>query len=146
VITGLGKSGLVAQRAAATWTSLGLETVFVHPVDGLHGDLRIMPNRGVLVAVTWSGETPEVQHAAYHAVQHGCWRVVLVTGPCLPMKLNSIVHIELPRVNEPLPPAPLVASTLQSAVLDELAVRTIGGQHSAESFRLHHPGGSIGNQ
>jgi arabinose-5-phosphate isomerase len=144
VLTGLGKSGLVAARAAATWTSLGMSAVFVHPVDALHGDMRIAPTHGVLVAVSWSGTTAEVVQVGAHAMAQGM-SVVAVVGPLEPaIPADAVIH--LPDVREPLPPAPMVASLLQEAALDMVACAVIGQDHDPEQFVRWHPGGTIGGQ
>lgn len=145
ILTGLGKSGLVAQRAAATWNSLGLPSTYVHPVDGLHGDLRVMNEQSAVVAVSWSGHTREVEELCKLALAQGAWRVVMVSA-CDCIHTWAHVNINLPSVVEPMPPAPMVASVVQATALDMLAVEVMSRRYSEESFRRWHRGGVIGEE
>lgn len=146
VFTGVGKSGLVARRVAATWTSLGLQGVFVHPVEWFHGDYNLVQPGGVLVALSQSGTTDEVRDVIEHHVHSRKGAAFLVTrrmGEAADnfMTLETHVHYEGNSVGFPMASLAAQAMILDAAAVQlchELAV-------TAEYFKRNHPGGTIGH-
>lgn len=149
VVTGLGKSGLVAQKAAATLSSTGTQAAFVHPVEALHGDLGIVRPNSALLALSKSGGNEELFEFArqFKAVTHG--QVVSVTVPN--SRLASIADIALsipalPEIDEfDLVPTTSTAATM--AVCDVLAILVQQSKGLTErDFARFHPSGALGRR
>jgi arabinose-5-phosphate isomerase len=146
-LTGIGKSGLVAQRAAASWSSMGVRSSFVHPVDGLHGDASVIPRAGVLVALTQSGNTAEVMRFTDWLVKDRDVAVILVTSnpgswdARLPWALiDTGVEYEGNRIG-----FPLVSCHAQAAILDAALVAWCHAHGKTnQDLKTNHPGGTIG--
>lgn len=147
VVTGIGKSGLVGQKIAATLNSTGTPALFLHPVEAMHGDLGLVAPTDVVLALSYSGETCELNQML-HSVQQRqapiialCGRPESSLGQLAQVVLNSAV----PREACPLGLAPTTSTTAMLAIGDALAVVLLQRKHfRAEDFRRNHPGGSLG--
>ncbi len=149
IITGVGKSGLVGRKIAATFTSTGSPAIFVHPVEGLHGDVGIVGRDDVLLAISNSGETPEITSLVATIRKRGP-RVISLTGAAyssLASLSDVVINCRVPREACPLNLAPTASTTAVLAVGDALAVALmIRRGFRKEDFLRHHPAGTLGER
>jgi arabinose-5-phosphate isomerase len=149
IVSGMGKSGHIARKMAATFSSTGLPAFFVHPGEAAHGDLGMVQPGDVLVALSNSGATPELQPIIHHARHLGCPVIGITSQLHSPMMQIASVCLTLPRVREACPAniSPTTSTTLMLALGDALAVAAMRarGISRAQLERLH-PGGSIGSR
>jgi len=149
ILTGLGKSGLVARKVAGTLTSTGTPTLFIHPVEGMHGDLGIINSEDMLLAISKSGNSNEVIKFVQGFKPLG-GAVIAITesaGSGL-AKLCDIV-LPLPVVKEagPLELAPTTSTTMMMALGDALAMALLQQRGFTEqNFAQFHPDGTLGKR
>jgi len=149
VVAGIGKSGLIGRKLVATFNSTGTRSIFLHPVEALHGDLGVVSPDDVVLALSNSGETEEVNRLIPVLKQIGC-PVAAFTG-----KLNStlarsgdlVIDVGVDREACPHNLAPTTSTTALLAMGDALAVVLINRKHfSPSDFRKFHPGGALGQR
>ncbi|MBM3300448.1 MAG: KpsF/GutQ family sugar-phosphate isomerase, partial [Deltaproteobacteria bacterium] len=149
IITGVGKSGIIARKMAATLTSTGTPSIFVHPVDGLHGDMGIVSRDDALLAISNSGETTEITALTATAKRRGML-IVAMTGSMsstLARMADLTLDSRVPREACPLNMAPTASTTAALALGDALAVALMVRRgFSKEDFLRHHPAGSLGER
>jgi len=149
IVTGMGKSGLIGKKIAATLASTGTSAIFLHPVEGLHGDLGIVRRDDVVIAITKSGETEELQQLFPLFKRLGVPIISLTGNPKSPAAEKSDVVIDV-SVDEEACPNNLVPTSSTTAALvmgDALAIALLEERHfSAEDFALLHPGGYLGKR
>lgn len=149
VITGIGKSGLIGQKIAATLNSTGTASYFLHPVEALHGDLGMVQSTDVVIAISYSGETPELNGLLQSLKSRGN-KIIGMTGgntSSLASASDVVLNIRVPREACPLGLAPTASTTATLAVGDALSVVLLNRRNfQAEDFRLNHPGGSLGQR
>lgn len=149
IVSGMGKSGHIARKVAATFSSTGLPAFFVHPGEAAHGDLGMITPGDVLVALSNSGATSELLPIMHHARHLGCPVIGITSQSGSPMAQIASVCLMLPRVREACPAniSPTTTTTLMLALGDALAV-TVMHAHgiSRAQLELLHPGGSIGSR
>jgi arabinose-5-phosphate isomerase len=149
IITGIGKSGLIGRKIAATLTSTGSPAIFLHPVEGLHGDLGIVGRDDALLAISNSGETPEITSVAATIKKRGS-RIVAITGATsstLARMADVALDCRVPREACPLNLAPTASTTATLALGDALAVSLmIRRGFREQDFLKHHPAGSLGER
>ena len=149
IVTGLGKSGLVAQKVAATMSSTGTQSAFVHPVDALHGDLGIVRGGSALLALSKSGGNEETIAFArqFKAVCGG--KVLCVTEPASRLADIADIALEIPRLPEidAFDLAPTVSTATTMAVCDALAILAQQQKGLTErDFARFHPTGTLGRR
>ncbi|MCA9256281.1 MAG: SIS domain-containing protein, partial [Phycisphaerales bacterium] len=98
VVTGIGKSGIIARKAAATLASTGTPAIFMHPVEGLHGDLGAVPPGAVLLALSKSGETEELNKFVHHFRRIGGRVIAVCELPSSQLAQLADVHLALPKI------------------------------------------------
>ncbi len=149
IITGIGKSGLIGRKIAATLTSTGSPAIFLHPVEGLHGDLGIVTRDDALLAISNSGETPEITSLAATIKKRGS-RIIAMTGACsstLSRMADLVLDCRVPREACPLNMAPTASTTAAISLGDALAISLmIRRGFRKEDFLKHHPGGTLGDR
>jgi len=149
VVLGLGKSGHVGRKIAATLASTGTPSFFVHAAESLHGDLGMIAAADIVLAISNSGETAEVVNAIPYIKRIGA-RVVALTGRAessLAAASDAILHCPVEREADPLNLAPTNSSTATLAMGDAVAVVLMTArQFDAEGFATFHPGGSLGGR
>jgi len=147
VVSGMGKSGLVARKIAATLASVGTPAMFVHPAEASHGDLgMILPGDAVL-ALSNSGETAELADIVDHVRRFGLKLVAITAREGSALSLAADVTLLLPPAAEacPMGLAPTTSTTMQMALGDALAVALLKRRGFTEAdFRRFHPGGRLG--
>jgi len=149
VITGMGKSGLICQKIAATMASTGTPTFFLHPAEGIHGDLGMLSKGDVVVAVSYSGETEEVIRILPLIKRMGLLLIAVSGNPQSTLGRAGEVHLDISVTEEacPLGLAPTASTTATLAMGDALAVALLKERgFKAEDFALFHPGGALGKK
>lgn len=149
IVTGIGKSGLVGRKIAATLTSTGTPAVFLHPVEGLHGDLGMVAPQDVIIAISNSGETTEIINLL-PALQKIGAKIISLTGALnSTLARHSMVAVDVGVEREacPLGLAPTSSTTATLVIGDALAIALMRQKKFAEKdFALFHPGGSLGER
>jgi arabinose-5-phosphate isomerase len=149
VVTGIGKSGLVGRKIVATLTSTGTPAIFLHPVEGLHGDLGMVTAQDVLMAISNSGETIEVINLLPSVKKIGA-KIISLTGcPNSTLAQNSqiVINVGVEREACPLGLAPTSSTTATLVIGDAIAVALMRQRKFEEKdFALLHPGGSLGER
>lgn len=149
VVTGIGKSGAVARKAAATLASTGTPSFYLHPAEGVHGDLGMVTGRDLVVALSYSGETEEVL-AILPALKRLGVRLVAITGrPASTLGQAADLRLDAAVEREacPLNLAPTTSTTLMLALTDALAVAAmVRRRFSSDDYALFHPAGSLGRR
>lgn len=149
VVTGLGKSGLVGRKIAATFSSTGTPAFFLHPVEGAHGDLGSIRSGDVVVAISYSGKTEEVVALLPALRSLGAQLIVIVGDAVSPMAriADIILDVFIPREACPLDLAPTSSTTATLAMGDALAVCLMEAKSfTSDDFKRFHPGGSLGQR
>ncbi|MCB2226804.1 MAG: KpsF/GutQ family sugar-phosphate isomerase [Desulfarculaceae bacterium] len=149
ITTGIGKSGIVARKIQATLSSTGTTALFLHPVEALHGDLGVVMKGDVVLALSHSGKTHELVSLVPQLRRHGAKVVAFTGGLDSPLAEASdlVVDCGVEREACPLGLAPTASTTAALAMGDALAVVLIEKRaFKVEDFRLHHPGGNLGQR
>ena len=149
ILAGMGKSGLIAQKIAATLTSTGTPALFLHAGESTHGDLGIITKQDVVIAFSYSGETNEVLQMIGHIQAIGVPLIAMTGKPDSTLAQAATVHLSIAVEKEacPLGLTPTASSTATLALGDALAMCLLEQrQFSEDDFALFHPGGSLGRK
>ena len=149
IVSGMGKSGHVARKIAATFASTGTPALFVHPAEAAHGDLGMITRGDLLLMLSNSGSTPELRAVVRHAKMVGSPIIAITSQAASPLMKSADVQLLLPPVREACPVniAPTTSTTLMLALGDALAVATMRVRGlTRERLQLLHPGGAIGDR
>lgn len=149
IVTGIGKSGHVGQKIAATLASTGTPAFFVHPSEASHGDLGMIGKDDCVLAISWSGETVELTSIITYARRFDVPLVAITSRATSALGKAANVVLALPRVKEACPHgvAPTTSTTMQLTLGDALAMALLEARgFSAQDFKVLHPGGSLGAQ
>jgi arabinose-5-phosphate isomerase len=147
VVSGMGKSGHVGRKIAATFSSTGTPAQFVHPAEASHGDLGVITRSDALLMLSNSGETAELSALITHAKRNGVPIVGVASNPESALLQASSVALRLPKSREacPIGLAPTTSTTLMLALGDALAVALMERKgFSTDQYRELHPGGTLG--
>jgi arabinose-5-phosphate isomerase len=147
IVTGMGKSGHVGRKVAATLASTGTPAHFVHPGEASHGDLGMIRNEDVILALSWSGETAELSDIIAYSRRYRVGLVAVTSNPDSTLATEADVALVLPKAEEACPNglAPTTSTTMQLALGDALAVALLEARgFTPEDFRTFHPGGKLG--
>lgn len=149
VITGIGKSGLIGQKISATLNSTGTPSFFLHPVEAMHGDLGMVMAADVIVAISYSGETAELNSLLISLKKRGN-KIIAMTGgrdSSLAVAADIVLDINIPKEACTLGLAPTTSTTATLAMGDALSVVLLNRKKfQPEDFRYNHPGGSLGQR
>lgn len=149
VITGMGKSGHIARKIAATMSSLGTPSFYLHPAEALHGDLGMVAKDDIIIAISFSGESDEIINLLPSLKVIGTKIISITSNPNSTLAKNSNVTQNIPKVIEAdaLKIAPTSSTTVVLAYGDALAVvaSKIYG-FTEKSFGLYHPAGTLGKK
>lgn len=149
VISGMGKSGLICQKIAATMASTGTPALFLHPAEGIHGDLGMLMKGDVVIAVSNSGETEEITRILPVIKRMGLPLIAMSGNPRSALARAGDVFLDISIKEEacPLGLAPTASTTATLAMGDALAVSLlIERGFRPEDFALFHPGGALGKR
>lgn len=149
VVTGIGKSGHVARKVAATLASTGTPAFYLHPAEASHGDLGMVARDDVMLALSWSGETPELRDVIHYCKRFAVPLLAVTSEAQSALAEAADIVLVLPKAAEACrnTHAPTTSTTMQMAFGDALAVALLEARgFSAADFRAFHPGGSLGTQ
>ncbi len=149
ICSGMGKSGHVGRKIAATLASTGTPAYFVHPGEASHGDLGMIQAGDVIVALSWSGETNELADIITYSRRHRIGLVAITSNAESALGREADVCLALPKSEEACPNglAPTTSTTMQLAMGDALAVALLEARgFTAQDFKTFHPGGKLGSQ
>jgi arabinose-5-phosphate isomerase len=149
VVTGMGKSGLIGKKIAATLASTGTPALFLHPAEGIHGDLGMVTRGDAVIALSNSGETEEIARMLPSLKRLGIKIISLTGNPESTLAKNSDVVIEVGVKEEacPLGLAPTASTTATLAMGDAMAVVLLDQRgFREEDFACFHPGGALGKK
>jgi len=149
VVTGMGKSGHIARKVAATLASTGTPAFFLHPAEASHGDLGMIGAGDVVLAFSWSGETPELRDVIHYCKRFGVKLIAVASGAKSALIAAASLAFVLPAAEEACPNrlAPTTSTTMQLALGDALAMALLEARgFSARDFHAIHPGGKLGAQ
>src|SRR5206468_11219172 len=145
--TGLGKSGHMARKIAATLASTGTPAFFVHAAEAGHGDLGMITTDDVIMALSWSGEQPEMKNLVNYSARFAIPMIAITSSAASSLGQAADLVIELPKAREACPHnlAPTTSTLMQAAVGDALAIALLEGRgFTALEFANFHPGGKLG--
>lgn len=149
IVSGVGKSGIVARKIAATFSSVGLTAIYLNPLDALHGDIGIVNNGDVCLLLSNSGETSELLEILPH-LKHRQTTCIAITGSVkssLAYKSDIFINSEVDKEVCPLNLAPTTSTTVTMAIGDALASAWMDSNNiSPEQFAFNHPAGSLGRK
>ncbi len=149
VVSGMGKSGLIGTKIAATLASTGTPAFFLHPAEGIHGDLGMLARKDLLIAISNSGETDEVLKLLPSVKRLGVPVIALTGRPQSTLAKNSDVALDVSVSEEacPLGLAPTASTTATLALGDALAIALLQRRgFKEEDFAQFHPGGTLGRR
>jgi len=147
VVTGMGKSGHVGRKIAATLASTGTPSHFVHPAEASHGDLGMIGPRDVVLALSWSGETPELSDIVAYTRRFGVKLIAITSRHGSALGSAADIGLFLPTAQEACPNglAPTTSTTMQMVAGDALAVLLLERRgFTSTDFQRFHPGGKLG--
>jgi arabinose-5-phosphate isomerase len=149
VVTGMGKSGLIGKKIAATLTSTGTPAQFLHPAEGIHGDLGMVTRGDMIIAISNSGETEEIAKMLPSFKRLGI-KVIALTGnmeSTLAKNSDVVIDVSVREEACPLGLAPTASTTATLAMGDALAVALLDKRgFKKEDFACFHPGGTLGKR
>lgn len=146
VVTGIGKSGHIGAKIAATFASTGTPSFFVHPVEANHGDLGMIARDDVILALSWSGESAELQGIINYSRRFQIPLIAITSGERSALAREADTLLLLPKEQEACPHglAPTTSTLMQLALGDALAVALLEARgFTATDFKTFHPGGKL---
>ncbi|MDO9708293.1 KpsF/GutQ family sugar-phosphate isomerase [Paracraurococcus lichenis] len=149
IVTGMGKSGHVGNKITATLASTGTPCFFLHPAEASHGDLGMVTQGDVILALSWSGETAELRDIIHYSRRHRVPLIAITSGAASALGKAADIPLILPKVEEACPHglAPTTSTTLQLALGDAIAVALLEKRgFTPANFHQFHPGGKLGAQ
>ena len=147
IITGLGKSGHIGRKIAATFASTGTPAFFVHAAEASHGDLGMITADDVILALSWSGEQPEMKNLISYAKRFKIGVIAMTADAGSTLAKAADVALTLPKAREACPHnlAPTTSSLMMLALGDALAIALLEGRgFTSVDFSVLHPGGKLG--
>ncbi|MGO4671448.1 SIS domain-containing protein [Bosea sp. 2KB_26] len=149
VVTGMGKSGHVGRKLAATLASTGTPALFVHPAEASHGDLGMVQPEDVVIALSWSGEAAELSAIVAYTRRFRVGLIALTANAESALGREADIALVIPKAEEACPNglAPTTSTTMQIALGDALAIALLEARgFSRQDFFVYHPGGKLGAQ
>jgi arabinose-5-phosphate isomerase len=147
IVTGLGKSGHIGRKVAATFASTGTPAFFVHAAEASHGDLGMITADDVILAMSWSGEQPEMKNLITYAARFGIPLIAMTAEKDSTLAEAADVSLTLPKAREACPHnlAPTTSSLMMLALGDAMAIALLEGRgFTSTDFSVLHPGGKLG--
>lgn len=147
IVTGVGKSGHIGTKMAATFASTGTPAFFVHASEASHGDLGMITERDIIIAISWSGETQELASCIAFSRRFKIPLIAVTSRADSALGRAADIVLHLPKVEEACPHglAPTSSTIIQMAMGDALAVALLESRgFTASDFRVFHPGGRLG--
>ncbi len=147
IISGMGKSGHIGRKIASTLASTGTPAMYMHAGEASHGDLGMVTENDVIVALSWSGETAELKDVVTYATRFGIPLISITSGTHSTLAKASTISLCLPKCDEACPNglAPTTSTTMQLAIGDALATTLLDRRgFTSSDFQTFHPGGKLG--
>jgi arabinose-5-phosphate isomerase len=147
IVTGLGKSGHVARKVASTLASTGTPAFFVHAAEASHGDLGMITPDDVIIALSWSGEQPDMKNLVNYSARFAIPMIAVTSNAESSLGEAARIVLELPKAREACPHnlAPTTSTLMQAAIGDALAIALLESRgFTALQFANFHPGGKLG--
>ena len=147
ILTGVGKSGHIGTKIAATFASTGTPAFFVHPAEANHGDLGMIARDDIILAMSWSGEAAELKGIITYSRRFSIPLIALTSGGDSALAREADIVLLMPKEQEACPHglAPTTSTMMQLALGDALAVALLEARgFTAGDFRTYHPGGKLG--
>lgn len=147
IVTGVGKSGHIAAKIAATLASTGTPAFFVHPVEAVHGDLGMIARDDAIIAISWSGESAELKGIVAYSRRFSIPLIAITAGADSALARAADIALLLPRAAEACPHglAPTTSTLMQLVLGDCIAIALLEVRgFTADHFRTFHPGGQLG--
>ncbi len=148
IFAGIGKSGLIARKISATFSSVGIPSFFCHPSEALHGDMGQIEKKDILIIFSYSGNTSELNNMLKYANRYRIKIIGVASKPDSTLLKASDIKLILPKVKEAdiTGMVPTSSTTISLLLGDCLATTSMSlKKFSKEKFKIYHPGGSIGN-
>lgn len=149
VLTGMGKSGHIAKKIAATLASTGTPAFFIHPAEASHGDMGMLTKDDMIIALSKSGNTNEINDIIHFAARYNLFLVAITENKNSDLAKLANAVLQIPQEPEacPLGAAPTTSTTLMLALGDALAITLLVAKgFTAEDFNTYHPGGHLGKK
>lgn len=149
IITGMGKSGIIAKKIAATFSSTGTASFFVHPAEAYHGDLGMISSSDIVIAISNSGETEEILRLISYLQSNGNPLIAMTGNAESTLARNASFHLDISVASEacPLRLAPTSSTTVALVAGDALAMVVMQARgFRADEFAVYHPGGALGRR
>lgn len=149
VVCGVGKSGHIARKIAATLASTGTPAMFVHPAEASHGDMGMITAKDLILAISYSGGSTEILNLLPLFKRLGVPLIAMTASPCSTLAENAEVHLSIKVETEacPLNLAPTSSTTVTAVLGDALAIALLEARgFTAEDFAFSHPGGTLGRK
>lgn len=147
IVSGIGKSGQIARKLSSTFSSTGTPSVYLHPAESSHGDLGIIGQEDLILALSYGGESLELTPILNFAARKGI-PVIAITGnsnSSLAKSANKVINVKVEKEACPLNLAPTASTTATLAMGDALAMSVLNKKgFTSEDFAQYHPGGSLG--
>lgn len=149
IVTGMGKTGIIARKVAATLSSTGTTAIFLHAAEGIHGDLGILRKEDVVIAISYSGNTEELLSIIPY-IRFQQIPIIAITGnkvSNLAQAASVVLNCNVPKNFEPFGMVPTMSTTVALALGDAIAVALLKKRNFTEAdFVQYHPGGTIGKR
>ncbi|MCB0369223.1 MAG: KpsF/GutQ family sugar-phosphate isomerase [Bdellovibrionales bacterium] len=147
VVTGIGKSGQIARKISSTFSSTGTPSVYLHPAESSHGDLGIISDADIILAMSYGGESLELSPILNYVTRKGL-TLIAITGnqkSSLARAASKVIHVKIDKEACPLNLAPTASTSATLAMGDALAMSVLNKKgFTSEEFAQYHPGGSLG--
>jgi len=147
VVTGVGKSGHIGRKISATLSSTGTPSYFIHPTEASHGDMGMIEEKDIILAISWSGETTELGNIVKYALENKIKLIGLSSNKESHLAKSSNIALNIPMVDEACPNglAPTTSTTMQLVIGDAIAISLLNiRDFNKDNFRSLHPGGQLG--
>ncbi|MCE7886776.1 MAG: KpsF/GutQ family sugar-phosphate isomerase [Alphaproteobacteria bacterium PRO2] len=149
IVAGIGKSGHVARKIAATLASTGTPAYYIHPGEASHGDLGMITDKDVVLMLSNSGENPELSDLIHYTRRYGLTLIAITSNEASTLAKHSDILLQLPKAPEACPNglAPTTSTTMMLALGDALAVALLDRMGlTREQYKVFHPGGKLGRK
>ena len=147
VVTGVGKSGHIGRKISATLSSTGTPSYFIHPTEASHGDMGMIEEKDIILAISWSGETTELGNIVKYALENKIKLIGISSNKESHLAKSSNIALNIPMVEEACPNglAPTTSTTMQLVIGDAIAISLLNiRDFNKDNFRSLHPGGQLG--
>ena len=147
ILSGIGKSGYIANKISATLSSTGTISQYIHPTEASHGDLGIITSKDMIIILSWSGQSPELHNLIVYAKENNIPMIAITANPESIVGKYANICLTLPKIEEACPNGltPTSSTIMQLALGDAIAISLLQNRgFTATDFKKFHPGGKLG--